>query len=362
MGFARRVVRKSVRKATPRPVRRAMHPVGTLKSAVTPRPLKQLNRAVYTVTNPLGAAENAVIGAALYPRRGARRTSARRTPSSSTGTVSGTGIRAQEAVQVHDRLTLLMAVQRERFASSARPIVPIPQRQDAGPVAKADWRRRRREVRPWRRSARKELHQDVQQQAQEQVELAYQSACHEAEAAQAEADAWWRALTIGDGPVTTAALQAAFADNTAPVAVTWAQGSHAMLVLSVPPLSVIPAKKAHVTPSGRLSSKAWTKTELNGVYVSLIGSHLLGTLREAFAVAPSLESVRVIGVRFDAGAGQSILFDVSAGRTDIGGDDEVGVALLAGSPQGLRKKGRSGEVQAWPREDLDPSAIKAALS
>jgi hypothetical protein len=59
MGFARRVVRKSVRKATPRPVRKAMHPARTARRAVTPRPVRQASRAVYTVTNPLGAAEKA---------------------------------------------------------------------------------------------------------------------------------------------------------------------------------------------------------------------------------------------------------------------------------------------------------------
>jgi hypothetical protein len=52
MGFTSRLVRKSVRRATPRTVRRAMNPVGTLRSAVTPRPLKQLSRTLYTVTNP----------------------------------------------------------------------------------------------------------------------------------------------------------------------------------------------------------------------------------------------------------------------------------------------------------------------
>ena len=41
MGFVRRVVRKSVRKATPRPVREAVHPARMVKDAVTPRPVKQ---------------------------------------------------------------------------------------------------------------------------------------------------------------------------------------------------------------------------------------------------------------------------------------------------------------------------------
>jgi hypothetical protein len=73
MGFARRVVRKSVRRATPRPVRQAMHPARTVRNAVTPRPVKQVSRAAYTVRHPVGAAENKVIGAALYPGTGAGR-------------------------------------------------------------------------------------------------------------------------------------------------------------------------------------------------------------------------------------------------------------------------------------------------
>lgn len=69
VGFARRVVRKSVRRATPRPVRRAMHPARTVRNTVTPRSVKQVSRAAYTVRHPVGATENKLIGAALYPPR-----------------------------------------------------------------------------------------------------------------------------------------------------------------------------------------------------------------------------------------------------------------------------------------------------
>ena len=77
MGFARRVVRKSVRRATPRPARKAMHPARTVRNAATPRPVKQVSRAAYTARRPVGAAENAMIGAALYPPRPRRRHRAR---------------------------------------------------------------------------------------------------------------------------------------------------------------------------------------------------------------------------------------------------------------------------------------------
>jgi len=67
--FARRAVRKSVRRATPRSVRRAVHPARTARNAIMPRPVKQVRRAAYTVKHPVGAAENAAIGAVLYPPR-----------------------------------------------------------------------------------------------------------------------------------------------------------------------------------------------------------------------------------------------------------------------------------------------------
>jgi hypothetical protein len=73
MGFGRRLVRKSVRRATPRSVRRAMHPARTVRYAVTPRPVQQASRAAYTVRRPVGAAENKAIGAALSAGTGHRR-------------------------------------------------------------------------------------------------------------------------------------------------------------------------------------------------------------------------------------------------------------------------------------------------
>jgi hypothetical protein len=350
MGFASRIVRKSVRKATPRPVRRVMHPVGTMKSAMTPRPLKQLSRTVYTVTNPLGAAENALIGAALYPGRGGRRTTgAGWSSSSSSEYLSVGGLRAQEAMESEDRLAWLMAVQRERFSPSQRPVIPTPERAALSTVVGPEWRRRKRGVRFWNRTGRRELRAEVQRWAQQQVQVRHQEECRQAEVKQIEADAWWVALSEGQEAVTTAALQAAFADNTAQVAVMHAEGTEARLVLSVPPISVLPAKKAHITPTGRLSSKAWTKTELNGVYVSLIGAHLLATLREAFAVAPSLQSIRVFGNRFEADETQSVLFAVDCDRAETtSDDDQVGETLLHNSPRSLRTSGRAGEVQPWP--------------
>jgi hypothetical protein len=79
MGFGRRLVRKSVRRATPRSVRKAMHPARTVRYAVAPRPVRQASRAAYTVRHPVGAAENKAIGVALSVGTGHRRTGQHKT-------------------------------------------------------------------------------------------------------------------------------------------------------------------------------------------------------------------------------------------------------------------------------------------
>jgi len=60
----------------PRSVRRAAHPVRTARQAVTPRPIKQVRRAAFKVTNPWEAAEGAVedmVVGALRPKPRRRR-------------------------------------------------------------------------------------------------------------------------------------------------------------------------------------------------------------------------------------------------------------------------------------------------
>lgn len=130
MGFARRVVRKSVRKATPRPVRQAMHPARTVKNVVTPRPVKQISRAAYTVRNPLGAAENKVIGAALNAGSGRRRK--RR---SGTGTFWGSfgRRRGRRSAAAH-----AVSAKRPEWPQNAVPPRPMPLApRQAAPVSPA---------------------------------------------------------------------------------------------------------------------------------------------------------------------------------------------------------------------------------
>jgi hypothetical protein len=70
MGFGKRIVRQSVRAATPRTVRKATHPVRTAKTAVTPDAILKAKLVAIDLANPVGAVENAAIRAVLKaPKR-----------------------------------------------------------------------------------------------------------------------------------------------------------------------------------------------------------------------------------------------------------------------------------------------------
>jgi hypothetical protein len=363
MGFGRRLVRKAVRKATPRSVRRAMHPVRTVKHAITPRPVKQISRAVYTVTNPLGAIENKLIGAALGGRgRGRRQKNAStrievaRTAIWPTSPVYANA-REAESMMSTNTLASLMAVQRQRFAPSARPVVPDPPPVDATPFRYAEWERRRNEARFWQRGKRRQIRDEVERFAQASAEYEYARLKAVQREHQANADAWWSALSQGESATLTAALNAAFADNPAPVTVVNASGSSAVLIVHLPGIGVLPSKKPYVTPTGRPSAKAWTKTELNEVYAALLAAHLLATIREAWAIGCSLTQLRVIGAATTPTALPAVLFDVDVNR-DRGQwlNDDYGLTVLAESSHGLHRVGRTRETQPWPegqcREDI----------
>jgi hypothetical protein len=264
-------------------------------------------------------------------------------------------MRAGEAVVSHDLLARLMVVQRERFAEASRPVIQAPEAVDAGPFSEHEWARRKGEVRFWQRARRKQLRAEVSERARARAAESLARAQAEQQKQQAGADAWWTALAHGETRVLTAALKAAFADNPAPVVVVDASGADAVLAITLPGPRVLPKKKAHITPTGRLSSKAWTKTELNEVYAELLAAHLLATIRETWAVAPSLQNLRVVGLRKGAEVHVEALFDVDVSRGGgQWGDDGWGDIVLEQARWGLNRTGRTQEVRPWPRGKLRP--------
>ena len=347
-----------------------MHPVRTTKNAVTPRSIKKLSRAGYTIGHPVGAAQNALIGSVLNAGSRPRSSGSRGRPQPTTTTSAphagdvfvGAGVRAGEALASADRLASLMAVQRDRFAPAALPQVPNPVEPDRLAMQRTLWQGLGK-ARPafWQRRKLREARERVAEQAASDAAGMHAAALACAAADRAHAQMWWASLNAGDEATVTATLTAAFEDNTARVAVLSAAGDHARLFVLLPDVDVLGPKQAHVTSTGRLSSRNWPKADLHDAYASLLGAHLLATARETWAVTPSVRTAKIAGVRRaipDSKPTQTIarlevLFDIDIARDDPRwNDDSYSHDILSDHPHGLRRIGKTGTVSPWPTKEL----------
>jgi Protein of unknown function (DUF4236) len=108
----------------------------------------------------------------------------------------------------------------------------------------------------------------------------------------------WQKLTANDPSVTLSVLEEAFADNEMPAAAIDCDGDRTTVVMQfVPPETIVPERKPARTPTGKRTLKKRTKTEINALYLEALGSNVLATVKETFAVAPGTEVVQLLVVR-----------------------------------------------------------------
>ncbi|WP_460948413.1 hypothetical protein [Okibacterium endophyticum] len=123
---------------------------------------------------------------------------------------------------------------------------------------------------------------------------------------QADADAQWQLLLSHDPDTVISTLDGAFFDNAEEATCVDAGVEdgrrYATVVILFSPVSAIPERTPSLTPTGKPTTKKRTKTDRNALYVQALGSTVLATVKEAFAVAPSLDEVRVLVLRQDTDA------------------------------------------------------------
>ncbi len=120
---------------------------------------------------------------------------------------------------------------------------------------------------------------------------------------QAELDQVWAALLANDERTVLWLVAEAFEDNEAPSAPIGVSGSELSVVVLVPGVDIVPERRPTLTAAGNLSLKKLTKAERFGLHTVLVASHVLLTVREALAVAPAIDNVRVVALhqaRLDA--------------------------------------------------------------
>lgn len=108
----------------------------------------------------------------------------------------------------------------------------------------------------------------------------------------------WQKLNANDPSLTLSVLEEAFADNEAPAAAIDCDEDRTTVVMQfVPPEAIVPERKPARTPTGKRTLKKRTKTEINALYLEALGSNVLATVKETFAVAPGTDVVQMLVVR-----------------------------------------------------------------
>lgn len=139
------LLRKAVRRATPRPVRQVKrvvtHPVRTSVRAVTPRPIRNVQRSVFNATHPVNTLENALLNSLTgTPRRHRASRGRASMPASSYYRSTGPGSnaaayeRAVLAEQIHQAEAELFSRHLGEFKPFAIVNIPAVQEPDPRPA------------------------------------------------------------------------------------------------------------------------------------------------------------------------------------------------------------------------------------
>jgi hypothetical protein len=111
------------------------------------------------------------------------------------------------------------------------------------------------------------------------------------------AEQQWNSLLRHEPEAVLGSLEAAFEDNQAPAAAVGCTGDRVDVVLLFPGVDLIPERKSGLTPGGKPTLKSRGKTDRNRLYLTALGSTVLVTVKEAFAVSPATQQVSLVAVR-----------------------------------------------------------------
>lgn len=220
--------------------------------------------------------------------------------------------RAKEQVlaAARDDVERIDNLHRVHFPPAARYTVPAPAYPSV--QVRRRWvRQRYRDLMQTRSrlslSARAEAKRLAAQQIEFETEQQHQSLLRWQTQAQAWWDQQWSRLMAGERDTVLEVLNDALADNAQPSAVVDYRHGEASVVIWAPPFEQTPTRHPDLTPAGNPTVRTYTKSERNALYRRWLAGHVVVTLKEVFAVAPSVLQVRSVVVRPATTHGYEIL-------------------------------------------------------
>ena len=107
----------------------------------------------------------------------------------------------------------------------------------------------------------------------------------------AQAATWWRDLLDNDEATVCEAVNSAFADNPAAGCAVGLRDGVLSVVMRQQDIDTLPDQVPGTTPSGRPTLKTLTKRDRTEWWLTIMGSNLVATVKEALATAPGITAV-----------------------------------------------------------------------
>ena len=230
--------------------------------------------------------------------------SASRQRSSSGATAAATIMLSAAKVEKLERAKVIAAaleaitrLHEQDFEPAERPLAEPPDQVDGEALRKEFVRGALKGINIFRRAARRAAVESATRHAQlaSDAERERRAASHRL--AQAALDQAWAEIVANDPVAVMQQLVAAFEDNAAPAAPLAIDGSEATVAVLIPGDDSIPDQMPGITAAGNPSIRKMTKKERDGLIALLVAGYVLATVKETFAVAPGLTSVRIVALR-----------------------------------------------------------------
>jgi len=205
--------------------------------------------------------------------------------------------KAAEAQRLAGLFQELLDVHRAEFPSAQPPVAPPPPEPDLAEIGRRHLDAATDGIGIFSFGAKKAAREQAEVTAQAEVAVRRAEAAEQRRTLQSQLDAWWRRLIWNDPETVIGTLAEAFEDNEAAVAPLGVDGDEVAVVVLAPPESVVPERMPGTTAAGNLSLRKLPKGERAALYVLAVMGHLVVTIKEALAVAPAVQSVRVVALR-----------------------------------------------------------------
>ena len=205
--------------------------------------------------------------------------------------------KSEEAQRLAGLFQELLAVHRAEFPAAHPPVAPPAPEPDVEEIRRRHLDAATDGIGLFSFGAKKAAREQAEVAVEAEIQARRADGAREQAAFQAELDAWWRALVWNDPDTVLSALAEAFEDNEAAAAPLGVEGNEVTLVVLAPPESVVPERMPGTTAAGNLSLRKLPKGERAALYTLAVMGHVVVTVKEALAVAPGVQNVRVVALR-----------------------------------------------------------------